>query len=477
VEILNYDLNQTALYNKLEWLYECNGYYEKSFYNRAGFTVRSADFYNKQVKPLRTVVNRSVEWYVSKLATTMQISADNQGVVDAVNQILTWSNFQAMKPVALRTEVLKGNLFWKIVANGEKVFIESINPLYVTQLETDPRGYIIRIRIDIPVNQGDNLVKMYTEFWDKPEGYFSCWTHSGNEKTPLDQLGDPDNYAWLTELGLDFIPIVHIKFRDIGKPYGVGCVTHCLDKIDEANKMASRISQLQFRYNHPTVVVSANDKDASGRPIPSKKLEKDKDVYSEEDETILYLDGMAKIDNLIPTIDFQAALDILNAQMEELTADLPELRAYSLKDGNLSGKAVKMLLSGAISRAEEAQANFIQGLIRACQIGLTLGKYWGLFTVDGSYEAGSFDFKINTPELFPMDDSDKATMLKDLTAGGLALATSLRIIGYDDAFIKTAIEEKQSETDTILSNPNVAMNSLGNFNNNNNNQDSQANGG
>lgn len=455
----NFELTQKALYEKLERLYENNGYYEhnlfnhsKDIYNR----VKPAYIYNHHIKPLRTVVNRSVEFYVSKICQSLQVSSEFQEIIDSVNQVLTWSNFSATKAVSLRQDVLYGNLFWKVTSDGKKVYFETIDPKYISELELDNRGYIQSIRIDIPLVDEFNRDLTYTEYWNKE--YFAVWKHSLGENATLDMLGEPIDTGWLIELGIDFIPIVQIKFKNIGDKWGTGSVFHCLDKIDEANKEASRLSDLIFRYNKNTMVVSANDKDANGRPIPAPKVKEEEDIFKENIDSILYLNGMATINSLIPNIQYDAALSILNAMMDELNNDLPELKYYSLKEGNLSGKAIRLMLAGAIDRAKEAQDNFIQGLDRVIKIALTLGNYWGIFNIQGNYENGSFDYSLLIPDLFPMDESEKSTMLKDYTASGLALATSLKLIGYDDAFIIKALEEKQSQESQTMTN---AQNSLG----------------
>jgi len=83
------------------------------------------------------------------------------------------------------------------------------------------------------------------------------------------------------------------------------------------------------------------------------------------------------------------------------------------------------------------------GSFRVNEIALTIGSFWDLFSSIGTYEQGSFEHEIVTPELFPMSDDEKASLLKDLTTAGLALATALRIAGYDEDFVKTALAEKQ----------------------------------
>jgi hypothetical protein len=440
---------QSQLFDKLVKLYSNNGYYESN-YKSILYTSRnknlnkySPELVDKQLKPLRTVVNRSVEFYVSKISSNMQVTSENQAIKDAIEQFFKWSNFPAIKPVSLRNMTLLGNVFFKVNANKSKVFVELVDPRYITELELDSRGYITEIRIDIPIE--DN--KTFTEYWNKAEGYFATWEHVG-ENLDLDALGTPTNMGYLAELGIDFIPVVQVKFKDVGDTWGLSCVNHALDKIDEANRQASRLSDLLFRYNKQTTVISSENKDSTGRPIPTPKLKEGEQLFGSTDESLLYLNN-ATISSLIPDINYDSALNILNAMMDEIKQDLPELNYYSMKESNTSGKALKMLLSSAIDRATEAQSNYIQGLVRVCEIALTLGSFWNLFTLGTTYENG-YDFEIVVEDMFPMDDSDKAELLKNLTVAGLALETSLKMLGYDQEFITLALLEKQNQDKSAM---------------------------
>jgi hypothetical protein len=452
-EYKNYDLEKEEILEKLDILYEGNGVYQRQRLNHS---------FTEKIRPLRDVVNRSVEFYVSKLSTSMTVSSQNPRITDAINQILVWSNFSAIKPSMVRKLSLYGNLFLKIVGGPDKVYFEVVDNHYITMFNLDSRGYINEIRIDIPlVEDGQNLI--YTEYWNKTESYYSTWKHQLGINASLDQLGTPVSSAFLEELGIDFVPFVQIKFKDIGKPFGNGSVFHALDKIDEANREATRLSDMLFRYNKPLTAVSANNVDKNGRPIPAPKLEKNssgknEDLFSEED-TVIYLPGTSTINSLVPQVNYADALSILNAQMEEIENDLPELKYYSIKD-SLSGKAIKLLLAGAIDRATEAQNNFLQGLIRVNQIALTLGSYWNLFSV-GSYEAGDFDHEIIVPEMFPTSNDEQASILKDLVAAGLPLSSALRLNGFSDDQISTILKEK-AEQDS--QSQNQLANSLMQFN-------------
>ena len=286
----NVGLPQKQLFQKLWDYYSNNGLYE-------GVQAQSysQNKWLEAFKPLRTPVNRSVEFYVSKmLSGDVTISAQSKMSQEAIEQVWKWSNFDAQKQVLSRFLALTGNLFVKVVNDESKVWFENIPPSQVTDFKTDLRGYLTEIRIDIPVTvDGKNLT--HTEYWNKSEGYYAIWQHNQTEATELEQLGEPYDTGFLAELGVDFIPIIFVKFKDTGKQWGDLCVNHALDKIDNANRLETRLESLLFKNNRNYWVVSANSADKDGSPIPAPKFKNTEDDLALKEDGILYMPGVSSI--------------------------------------------------------------------------------------------------------------------------------------------------------------------------------------
>lgn len=422
------------------------------------------------LKPYRTVVNRSVEFFVAKVfpTTDMLPSADNEAIIEPIQQIATWSNFAGKKQLYIRNLAMFGDLFLKINVNNQsgQAYYESIDPMNVTDFEADARGFLQWIRIDIPIDekteidtgasvfddqalsnrtQTSNLT--YTEYWSKT--YFAIWIHNLGATAALDTLGDPKDFGFPQEFGIDFVPFVHIKFRDAGDKYGKAAVEHAIDKIDEANREATRLAQILYRYNKPLWAVMANSVDKDGLPIPAPKISTgDGDDLDITDSSIVYLPGKSELKSLIPTIDYDAALAILNAMMDEIEQDLPELKYYSLKDGSLSGKAISLLLGGALDRASEARGNFVQGIIRANKIALTMGRNVGVFPdTIGNFENGDFDHSLFVDEAFSDNLDDRAGTLKSLIESGVPLKFAMKQVGFSEAEIVEAFKDEEDPLD------------------------------
>lgn len=405
--------------------------------------------------PLRNPAYRVVEFYASKLwpgtlpdALPIETDVENEeSLVAAIHRVWEWSNWGAQKQVAARHLAMLGDVFLKVVSDParKRVFFRLIDAAHVNEFDTDERGYLTYIRVDIPQTKREKdgaRSYTYTEVWTKE--LYRRWEHEHRDDTPVAELGRPLEELPLSAFGIDFVPFVHIQFRDVGRPRGVGAYTHALDKIDEANRQASRLHQMLFRNNKALWVVGANSSDASSRPLPAPTLTPGKDGVTAEwaDESVLYLPGMSSMQALVPNINYGAALAVLDAMMAEIEKDLPELAYYRIRDMNqVSGRAVQFLLSDAIDRAREARGNAESGLIRANQMALTLGQAARIpgFAV-GSYEAGDFAHWFAERDIMPLSGLERteeerleaemlAVRVNDL---GVSKAAAQKRMGYTE---------------------------------------------
>lgn len=232
--------------------------------------------YMPGMKAIRNPAFRTVEFYASKLwpgalpAALPIVAAQggelNAAIVPAIHQVWTWSNWGAQKQVAARQLATLGDLFIKVAQTDDRrrVFFQLIHPKDVIEFDTDERGFITYIRIDVMhnVRDGDKVKEQtLTEVWDKTE--FRRWHHTRGAGARTDALGTPEEQVPLSSFGIDFVPVVHTMFRDVGRDRGVGAFTPALDKIDEANRMATRLHQMLFRNSSAVWAMSANALDLS----------------------------------------------------------------------------------------------------------------------------------------------------------------------------------------------------------------------
>jgi hypothetical protein len=377
-----------------------------------------------------------------------------------VEQVLTWSNFSEKKKLFLTDLSLTGDLFLLSVVTANKCFIQYILPEDVTYMDEDFRGYLQEIRIDYMIKDDNGALITHTEYWNKE--YYSIWEHTMGRETKLEELPNPIDYGMLSAFGLDFCPVVHVKFKDIGRDdyRGVGCVTQSLPVIDEACREATSMCKAAFR-DKQTWVLSAASVDANNFTLDPIKVIKSVEVIeavpgeSQQNVTpddIWQAPAMSTITSLLNGINWDGLSGIIDQTMEELNQEIPALRYWAMKESsNIAAKTVSLLLDAALSQARESAKSFVSGLTRAVQICLTMGIYSGLFKATlGNYQNGDFDFEVKAGEAFEPTMDDHATTLKLLKDAGIPLEGAMKLAGFSEEEITEASElNKQAQADKV----------------------------
>lgn len=428
-------------YNMLKAYYLNNGVYEVLDTMFSGLGVK-----RQELKPLRNPAFRVVEFYAAKLwpgtlPAALPIVTDNQAIIAPIQQVWTWSNWGSEKQAAARWFACYGDMFLKvatrdnILGGTERVFFQNLEPQYVTEFDADERGYLTYVRIDIPQQrrQGDELKSyVHTEVWTKED--YRLWEHDKSPTTALSQLGAMRVQRPLADFGIDFVPIVWQPFKNIGDQRGLAAITPALDKIDEANRQATRLHQMIFRNNRALWAVSANAMDAQGRPLPPPRLgdASADNTLDVDDDTIMRLPGQATLESLVPSINYEAALAVIAAQMAEIERDLPELAYYDLRARDISGVAAELLLGDAIDRLLEARGNAEAALVRADQMALTIAQAAGIVEDIGAYENGDFDHHFAERPVLKLSDGERAALVQAWVTAGVPLRTALKRVGWSE---------------------------------------------
>lgn len=473
------DLGCVPRYKLLRAFYECNG-----LYNDVQASMYNAGYWMPSMRPLRNPTYRAVEFYPRRLCPGsldegLPIQCENESVVEAIKQVWKWSNWGAKKEVAARWMALYGDLFINVAThyktvqdeqldeNGnavreamtepDRVSFELIRPEYVTDLDMDDRGVITYIRADIPsVHRTGDKVEEYMSTWVWNLDGFRAWEQTdtdGSVSKDIAQLGAPVMEVPMSEYGIDFIPIVHIAFLDEGNDRGTAAIMPAIDKINEANQICTRLHQMLFRWNKRTLVISGAGRDSNNRPLPPPKInnadgsEVSSSVNADaEDDAIWSLPGDVTVSSLIPNVNFAAHAEALAAMMAEIERDLPELRYSNLVDeggANLSGRALRIMLSDTLDRAREVRGNFEAGLVRADQMALTIGKAHGLFDdAIGDYDSGAFDHSFGARDVLPISQYERAETVQAWVNTGVPRDTALRWEGVAQSEIDLLQEEE-----------------------------------
>lgn len=419
-------------------------------------------------RPLRNPAHRVVEFYVTHLwPDPLAVETDNERIVEPIEQVWQWSNWEARRRLAARQFALYGDLFIKVVsvppAEGGRVYFQVLDTETVIDFDEDERGFLsyLLIEVDRMVRDGDVVRPVYhTEIWSRDTG-LRIWERDRRMK--VEELGPPTETRPLADFGIDFIPVVHAKFQDTGWKRGASAFTHALEKIDEANTQATRLHQLLFRHNNVNWALGAGGNDPAGRPLPAVRIDEtlraagapDNGLVELGGEQFISLPGNARLEALVPTLNYEAALAVLNAQLDEIERDLPEMAFHRIREqGEISGRAARMMMTDAIDKIIEARGNALQALARADAMALTMGAKVGIggFGGAGTYDAGDFDHTfahedpIGISEL-EQAETDEAEARADIARheAGWSRAEILRRRGFSDEEIAKMETEREAE--------------------------------
>lgn len=515
--LLNAQLESTAMtsagYRELYTL--LNAYYmNNSLYDRLVSAIIAAGDKVSPVKGIRNPAYRVVEFYVSSvwpgdLGDILKVdkkSVNNEQIIKDIELVWSWSNWQSKKDVAVRWAAIYGDLVIKVVTDSNEatnddehrhVGFQLIPPGTVTQIEHSVlHEDVIYIRIDTPVtpNKDDRAgAKIYeTEIWNLSSDSFRKYRHDKTPEEDESKLGSPViDVSILDRFGIDFLPFVHVKFKDNGEERGIGAYTLQVDKIDEANRMATRLHHTLYRYNRVTHALRSNSLDKDKRPIPApiivgsrnRSTSSDEDVIDIGGEKFIRLPGMSQLDQLVPNLDYMAHLEALKSHMDELAQDLPEMEYYRLKENaDISARAVWYKMTPAIKRAQSAAANLDVGLIKANRMALVIGSVTKIFSANYGSSGEMLrdpvtDHKFAKRSVLQLSDIDtqelergRIEIIISKKSAGLDVKTALEEMGYDNVDeIMSRKQEELTQMQQTFQNSNGQMPNREQINNNNGN--------
>lgn len=409
------------LYDMLYRLYLNNG-----FYDNIATVLKEDGKWGEALRAFRNPTKRVIEFYASKLwpdtvDKCLPLATDNPAIIPAIQQIWEWSNLNLTKQKFSRWYPLFGVGYIRAALSEDRkrVFHQFLDPRWVTDFERDERGFFQWIRIDIQheILNGESEEKEIvwtSEYWDKE--VYKRWDNHVAGRTPkISELGKP-TIEQPNQLG--FVPITYAPFQDIGEKRGQGAVTAALEKIEELDRSVTRLHQILFRYGKPIWAAEQDlSKSSDNRPRPTRLTESG--TLDVGDDVIIALPAGVSLASLIPDIPYDAMMSSIADQTRELQQELPELKYYTLTEkGDISGVALRTMLSDAIDKIIEARGNANAALIRANEIALSLAqlaKIEGYSAADiGTYEQGSFKHTIDSTDVIPLSPSEKSTMTKEM---------------------------------------------------------------
>lgn len=437
-----------AAYFRLLWAY----YENNALYDATTVAARNFETGGERVLSLRNPANSVVEFYAATvcpgpLDAALPIAAAREPVAAAIRQIWGWSNWGENKQVAIRQFAAYGNVFIKVAQRTDgSPYLQIIRPDTVTAIEQDERGNLTYARIDTPIADGNSTLTR-TEIWTRDE--MRMWVHALGDANEA-QLGTPKERVATADLGIDFVPIAHGRFKSTGSIYGASAYVHTLDKIDILNRYAWRLGRMLFGSKSIWAILT-NSVDKDGRPLPAVSLKSpdgrtDINIADAERDMMIRLPGASDLKSVVPALPYADVLAVVEATEQALERDLPEMRYWRVIESATSGAEVERRLAPAISRAREARGNFEAVLIRAHMMALTIGAKANIFTGIGTFENGDFEHSFEERAILPSDALDIAQLVAArATAGQLPHLQRWRELGFSDEQIAQLSAEREAE--------------------------------
>lgn len=352
---------------------------------------------------------RVVEFYVQHVAGGMLSAKPGQGALPieteidelraAIGQVWDWSNWQSKKSVMVRHGAALGDTFVKVVDDTvrQKVFLQVLWPGIVSEISHDDYGNVIEYEISYTGTDEAGKSYRYAETCDK------AWFRTFKDDKPFGYGANPA--AWPNPYG--FVPMVHGMHLDLGGAFGAVPHHATMDKIHEVNDQASLLNdQVRKAVNVPWAFVGVDPGDISL-------------TTGQDNVPILAIKGVTKneaeVKALLYDIDIEAALGNIQAQLEEIERDHPELTLRKLREQvrDVTGRAVKLIFDDAEKLVVEARANYDDAQRRALQMALSIAGWRGygpeFVGIDlGTYAAGGLDFRFGERPVLPEDETEQA---------------------------------------------------------------------
>lgn len=345
----------------------------------------------------------ALDWDALKVGAIPVTDADDT-LIEALIQLWKWSKWGQNKTLYARLCAMLGDCgLWvnDDPARG-RVSLEVLDPAKIKDATFDSVGNVIGATIEYP-REWENPLHIDART-GRPETEVVTYRMEV-DKSRFATYKDDKPFAWQTDASgapvtewenpYGFVPLAIANFKDLGLRWGAACLHAGIPKINAINDVSS-IRNIGTRKAADPIWYGAGV-DATDLQVPE---------HERDDAPIIGGPEGTALQSLAPDIDFAGIGSAIDSMLMELEKDAPELAMHRLRDigAGVSGVAVRNMFSDATGRLIEAMGNLDDALIRASQMGISIGafrRYDGFraYSLD-SYKNGALDFQIRERELF-----------------------------------------------------------------------------
>lgn len=359
----------------------------------------------------------------------------------AIRNLWKWSNMASLKSRYPRNVGRFGDCFIQVVDDvfAEKVRLELLHPAYVTDADITPQGYINDLWIGYWRKDDNNPLTLPWFF----EMHISKeWFETFKDGEPYAEYTDAEGRPitfWPNEYG--FVPVVMVRAIELEHKYGGAIFFPTLDKIDQANDLASLI----YDQIRKTVVPMYWLENVSSISNVNSTV-----VGETERDRVMIMMGPAgsKATPMVANLNLSDSLKALEMLLTEIETDHPELSLHRIRQGErVTAPGTATSYDDAIQRIKDFRGVVDNGMVRAHQMAISIGGFRGYdgFSSFGlnSYDAGDLDIQIDDRPVIG-DDLTKKEKIEALNNSSAPKRHVWAEIGMSEEEIARAEEEAET---------------------------------
>ena len=416
----------------------------------------------KSIRPIYNPAYRIGEFWKSHLygglldvdagsLGAIPIETENEALRPAIAELWKWSRWNVQKDVMATRGTIMGDIAIQIVddVNRERVYLDLLHPGRLESVDKDPfgnvKGYVICEKRDDPRGAA-NVVTYREEVTREGENViYSTYLNNDLYAWPdnVDRTGNAVA-QWAEPYG--FVPLVIIQHNDVGLEWGWSELHPVRAKVQEADDIASQISDQVRKTVDPIWLMKKIPKPkAADRNMAGADATLDRPAPWREEQNMLWnVDEDASAEAVVADLDLENVLLHLSSIVEEIERDVIELSPdINTASGDASGRALRIARQPVVSKVKQRRMNYDAAMVAAQQMGVAIGGMRGYDEYSGfgleSYEAGALDHSIGDRPVFAEDPLDKIEIDNAFWAAasvakmaGIPLKSYLREAGWDE---------------------------------------------
>jgi hypothetical protein len=421
--------------------------YLRSIYNPAGALV---DFYRAAIYP--GVVSMDGKSLPDGVPSAVPVDVpDPKGEAKpddlraAIGQVLRWSNWQqthadyVMYGAALGDVALEVQDHW----DRSKVVLAPRYPGHIVDLELDDEGnvryYADEYAAVERIRRGSEVVEdRYT--YRKEVSRDEIRTYRDGQPYDYDGAGAvvANHYG--------FVPLVWVRHDSRGGERGAPAIAGSLPTLEAINHLVSILLKDVERVSRSPKVLATSSQLVKALSPEAEAALASADITLD----LLKANETTSVHDLGSNLDLGACLELVTKLLEIVERRHPELTMYEkLREmSTVTGPAARRLVGDTERRVARAAANYDDGLVRACQMAVSMATIarplWQRRTAaqevfapfdPTSYDRGLLDFQILPRPLVPEIASEvwSAELTRADVASKWSEVTGSKFFGLDRA--------------------------------------------